>query len=560
MHEVNFKKTPGMSSVITQTTIALIVLRHSQRKKSNRFKVFVHSYNQFSDEYSRKVLDTQVEVFPVKDKDFYGIKLAAVKNHESENYISGRNKSMKKLFYETDFALTKSLLESLNCKLLSDQELKAHGQHVDPKSIHRIRTGLFLPFTGDIVLSSRFDPHNSWEIMFHQQFYQIHIPEQAEYHFYLMRPKLYEKKISMKAIIAFGGLIFTAWIFAIWAYLLGFKERNWSFLNILTAQMGGSIEHQGQMKLSEMIFQMSIYTATFIIVTLGSDYMFEIFILQPTLTEVKTIQNLLDSNLNLTMDYEDFTFFGDRVMRDSILQEVFIRTQPQNLTPETHSFCTQPSSSTSILDESINFCISYSRYKRQILEQHDEYQIDRIENPFLVTWISMFLLSPQPFFKYRLEEMIQKFLERGLLEHWKQETKKLSPKSNTVTIEGPKDAKVPPQHQSLPLFTVGCILSVIALICELIWKYAIEDTNLGRLARAFYNYSRQNSSSPTMNSFLPTMTVSQTIKWKQIIRSTEVRPSTDPTLGSRKFFSMQRNLSFDQIKFSSSFANHSNRH
>ncbi|KAJ8674020.1 hypothetical protein QAD02_005282 [Eretmocerus hayati] len=124
-----------------------------------------------------------------------------------------------------------------------------------------------------------------------------------------MRPKTFKIEILSAPIVTFSVLIFTAFTFDIWARILGFRRPNWSFLNILTVQMGGSIAHRGPMKLSEKIFQMSIYIATFIVVTVGTDYVLQNFVSIPTLTEVRTIQALADLDIDLIVDHtthEDF--------------------------------------------------------------------------------------------------------------------------------------------------------------------------------------------------------------------------------------------------------------
>ncbi|KAJ8681770.1 hypothetical protein QAD02_017562 [Eretmocerus hayati] len=92
----------------------------------------------------------------------------------------------------------------------------------------------------------------------------------------------------------------------------------------------------------------------------------------------------------------------------------------------------------------------------------------------------------------RVERLLYKFSEVGLLDTW-DELSTQPPKSERddppkVDDDSGHEA-IPLQDQLWPIFVVGCILSVIAFIGELIWKIFIERTKLGELTRAFYNYN-----------------------------------------------------------------------
>ncbi|KAJ8674018.1 hypothetical protein QAD02_005280 [Eretmocerus hayati] len=314
--------------------------------------------------------------------------------------------------------------------------------------------------------------------------------------FHLMREKTYEVKVSLAAIITFGVLIFTAFIFAVWARLLGFRRQNWSFLNMLTVQMGGSIAHQGPMKLSEKVFQMSIYIATFVLVTVGTDFMLEIFVSIPTLTEIRTIQDLADSDIDLVVDHTTYEYFRPEyylwIRNDPAVKKIFDRLKPARYATEFHhSFCQRPTSNSLSLDESINLCITNSYYENQVMMSDDTYQIDNIQDP-IISFMPYIELSDFPsLFKSCFQDMVNRFLEVGIIKIWegsKMEYHDSEPRiSDKASIENEsEDPKIPLKKQLLPIFVAGSILSFSALICELIWKNFIEKTQFGVLARAFY--------------------------------------------------------------------------
>ncbi|KAJ8682528.1 hypothetical protein QAD02_018320 [Eretmocerus hayati] len=341
---------------------------------------------------------------------------------------------------------------------------------------------------------------------FHKQYLTVvHIPSPVRMHFYLLRWKNYERGISWTAILAFAGLCFTASIFAVWAYLLGFNEQNWTFLNILTAQMGGSIEIRGRMRLSKMIYQMSIYVATFIVVTLGADYMMEIFILHQYLPPIETIQDLADANIDLSMTIDDHEDWVDGFIRHSIgevgsspsLQRIFNRTRKVH--SKTFSFCYEKNGDISDLQMSPNLCYSWSD-ERTILEiSTSEFQIDKIREP-IISRLAFLCLDEKFFLKSRLEEVINKLSGAGMFENWKRNVSHLGKLRNRLNILNfERDKQVPLQEQLWPVLAVGFTLGIIALICEFIWKLWIGKTELGRLVRAFYSRSRSNSAGRRSN-------------------------------------------------------------
>ncbi|KAJ8682537.1 hypothetical protein QAD02_018329 [Eretmocerus hayati] len=342
-------------------------------------------------------------------------------------------------------------------------------------------------------LHAKYISGDEWASTLRFQLGEISIPSPVVSRFHFMLPNIYERQLSFAAVVTFGGLFFTAFIFAVWAQFLGFKERNWSFLNILTAQMGGSIEHRGPMKLSEKIFLMSIYIATFIIVTLGSDYMFEIFVLYQKQVEISTIQDLVNLNVDFIMDHTDQMIF-DSLPKDSPLQTLFERMEFRELDSKSHSFCRLPLTESSILDESINLCISTSDSNKYMMESNNNFTVYHIIDNIAVSFPIMRTGDPPSVFKLRAEELMYKFREVGIFN--KLEADNLR---SQIQIEGlgrplqsekTEDEKVPLQDQLLPIFWVGCTIALLALVGELFWKRFIERTEFGGIVRAFYSDSQ----------------------------------------------------------------------
>ncbi|KAJ8682015.1 hypothetical protein QAD02_017807 [Eretmocerus hayati] len=338
-----------------------------------------------------------------------------------------------------------------------------------------------------------------WMKYYKKYLYLIPIPIFNKRHFYLRRPKIYVMDISFAAILAFGGLIFTAFIFAVWAQFLGFRERNWSFLNILTAQMGGSLERRGRMKLSEMVFQMSIYVATFIVVTLGSDYMYEIFILRQELTTIKTMQDLVDSNVNLIMGSVEYSINEEDILNlvknYRSPSKLLNRIQTRELAPGTSSFCIRSWAESLVIDETVNLCIEYSVFDEFILRSTDDWQVDKIEDPISVS-TEILVLTRNPFFKNRLQESMYPLMEAGLfVERQKDvdEYRRLENGLDQLHLQKNETDKVPFQDQLQPILGIGYAVAFTGFFLELVWKIYIEKTELGRAVHAFYSDSRSNS-------------------------------------------------------------------
>ncbi|KAJ8672854.1 hypothetical protein QAD02_004116 [Eretmocerus hayati] len=461
----------------------------NSRQNSTNYQVFVHSYNLFTGRFKRELLTTSTELFPKKLKNLHGFPLTVMISNSNPRLV--RMNPRGPSYHGPENFLVDMVMDALNSSLIVRTKKTAVTLKPDHNFLHGFQD-FILPISNQpIVLPSNIE---GWELRLIHHLAGIRIPIPGAYHFYLMRQKTYGIEISYAAILTFGGLIFTAFIFAMWARLLGLRDPNWSFLNILTAQMGGSTGNRSRMKLSEMIFQMSIYIATFIIVTLGADYMYTIFISYPELSNIKTMADLAKADVSLFMDethYNRLKKFG----RDVVLEKIFVRIRVRNISEGSHLFCDLPTSGAHTFDRSINLCLLFSRDIHHILESNYEWQVDKIEDPVLVIMPTMMLGTMPAIFKYRFEELISRFLEVGLLDLWTEVMKRnqlarLEYKKDTSEDEKKEDEGVPLHDQLWPVFVVGYPIAVIALIGELIWKRFVEKTRFGRLMMSFNNQTQ----------------------------------------------------------------------
>ncbi|KAJ8682344.1 hypothetical protein QAD02_018136 [Eretmocerus hayati] len=435
---------------------------------------FVHSFNPFNNSFDKVVLNEETDLFPDKIKDLHGFPLK----------LWGDSDGL-------DAAFLESLLRSMNSEKRCVSSLQKHKQANGETYFYSQVTDLTI---SDYKYASFYVSTPVTLGYFHkQQLFRSLLPSSYRVHFYLMREKSYEKRISLAAILTFAGLAFTAFLFASWAQLLGFREANWSFLNIFTAQMGSSIAFTGQMRLSKVIFQMSIYIATFIIVTLGSDYMFQIFTLHQELPEIKTMKDLANSDIDLVMWDFEYSItrknYESLIDNDLILRKILDSVQTQELATGFNRFCSALSYMAPNLDESVNLCIEDEINEHYVSKSNSRFQVDKIQDP-IAHKIHMIELEHNTFFKRRLDELILKFSEAGLIEIWQSRRKNLDMRqASRYGVRLPKgvpDEEEPLENQLWPVLVVGYILGCSVLIGELIWKIFIARTELGRLMSAFY--------------------------------------------------------------------------
>ncbi|KAJ8682372.1 hypothetical protein QAD02_018164 [Eretmocerus hayati] len=452
-------------------------------------QVFVHSYNPFNNTFRSEALIERTKLFPEKLKDLYGYSLVTTLEFARPPHAMV-NKLTEKPYRETWIFLTRMLMEAINCtlRIKTEDELSTFKPQAFP-TLHAPVLRYHQSY-GSILDN---DPEDewSWRLFYHSNLGTIHIPSPVFLHLYVLQTKSYRDDVSFAAIVAFGGLFFTAFIFAVWGQFLGLKDRNWSFLNILTAQMGGSVAHGRPMKLSEMIFQMSIYIATFIIVTLGTDYMLQIFILHHEPREIRTTKELADSDIFFIVDMDDFWDFADLPHGDFEIEIIKSRIHVKLPDQGFYAFCKLPSRDLSeMVDTKINLCISHSENKQFILPSDSKFQINKIEDPILMIMPSMEFAIERPFLKKRLNMMVDKFSEVGLIDMWRNSRRRMYNSSgdsqSTTRVKEDQIEARPLQDQLWPILVVGSTVSIAALIAELIWKRFIEGTEIGNLVSAFY--------------------------------------------------------------------------
>ncbi|KAJ8682304.1 hypothetical protein QAD02_018096 [Eretmocerus hayati] len=453
-------------------------------------RVIVHSFNPFSEIFNKTMLSPKTELFPDKTRDFYGFPLIVkFKSINSGKLLYARNDSSGISYHGTDIDLIKLVAEVSNSSLhtILPDKLK---RYIPIASNHDVSMPFLVLFNSD----RDEDMTENRATMLNLNTIKIPGGDDDEYYFYIMRKKIYTEKISVAAIIAFAALFLTAAVFKIWSYILGFKIRNWSFLNIVTAQMGGSLEVRGTIKLSEMIFQMSIYVATFIIVTIGGDYMFhQMFVLRQDLPEIRTIEAVADSQMPIILSKLDFQLLG-MYANDATLKKIYDRSYVYSAPPGTRSFCESGSLEDPFFVESINCCILGLEPGQEGPKSNNRFQIDKIPISIFIG-PSLIHGKGNSFFRNRIEELTKRFSEVGLISKTTDDsTRSLEYEIRSKKVEFEQksgdEETVPLYDQLRPVLTIGYILGVIALIGEFIWRRMIEHTEFGKLVTAFYSQYR----------------------------------------------------------------------
>ncbi|KAJ8666962.1 hypothetical protein QAD02_008624 [Eretmocerus hayati] len=450
-------------------------------------QVFVYSYNPFNNTFRAETLTDGTELFPEKLKDLHEFPFITTLYFEPPLHATVRHLSEKQ-YHKSWIVFTEMLMEVINCTLRIQTEsefLAFKPQASDDEHVPNLR------YRQDNTESPDENQGYEWILSFVENMYTIHIPSPILLHLHVLQTKSYKDDISFAAIVAFAGLFFTAFIFAVWARFLGLEDQNWSFLNILTAQMGGSVAHGRPLKLSEMIFQMSIYIATFIVVTLGTDYMLQIFILRYEPREIRTIQELADSDIDFFVDFDDLWDFH-ALAKEFTIETIKSRMNLRIPDPGFYAFCKLPSKDLStMVDTKINLCISHSENKEFILPSNSEFQISKIEDPIFIRMPSIIIfIGAHPFFKKRFDMIVQRFSDVGLIDMWKNQRSRMYDASGDrqpMQLKEDQNEVRPLQDQLWPILVVGSTVSILALIIELIWKRFIEKTEFGKLCSAFYS-------------------------------------------------------------------------
>ncbi|KAJ8682673.1 hypothetical protein QAD02_018465 [Eretmocerus hayati] len=458
------------------------------------YHAHMHNFNPFLNTLESESFDGQNELFPKKVQNCYGYtvllwsRIPYVSKSQSVPTKSAPLRKSSTTHQAISVTLIQTLLEVMNCSLgvISVENISVYEKALPLRD--RVSIDLF-----DVPLYEHdYDPNlkNRWEVYHRHQLTTIHIPLPKGSHFYVLREKMYSVELSFAAIGIFATLFLTAFIFAVWAKILGFRVRDWSFLEIFTAQMGGSIFPRGQMKLSEKIFLMAIYIATFIIVTIGTDYMLEIFIVHQELPDIKTIQDIADLNMTLRVDWYT-SYILSIIARVNPSVEIFERLKAQMTIHgegayADDSFCRLRTTDAPNLEEAINFCIVHDSMRTNVASSNHRFQVDKIEDSVRITLPQFDRIKLHSFFKDYFQELTYKFLEVGLLHDYEKFRIADDVAFPDQSIEDHGIQEVSPQAQLYPILVVGYTVGIAGLILEFVWKLFISKSELGRLLEAFF--------------------------------------------------------------------------
>ncbi|KAJ8680956.1 hypothetical protein QAD02_016743 [Eretmocerus hayati] len=248
----------------------------------NGSAIAIHTFNPFFDDYRVNGLTDDTVLFPNKLQDMNGSKLRGAAY--ILNFHSFGTKNSFELNSGQDFLLSQALIESLNAtmvvllytnegKPLNINSFDSSGPQEDISELIDFWITL-----DDQPIVSLEKPQNISELI--QNTLWVTLPIPNSYHLLVKRP--YEESetglLSLKAVLAYTSLLFTGVFFATYARIFGFKQKNWTALNITTAQMGGSIKHHGRMKISEKVYLILMYIITFMVTDLASGDMQHIYI------------------------------------------------------------------------------------------------------------------------------------------------------------------------------------------------------------------------------------------------------------------------------------------
>ncbi|KAJ8675757.1 hypothetical protein QAD02_011543 [Eretmocerus hayati] len=320
--------------------------------QSDGYNVYVNTFNHLNQTFTRGAMTSHTIMGLHRIKNFHGYPVNVERLCYEENC---RNNFIYQPHEMLDIAFSKTLIEAINCSLrITHNPLKRK----DDLSLEEINVQILdtrVPFLSTPFLDIASPPEGQVYYLSWIRNKIIPVPVSCPIYFHFMQQITYDEEISTAAIIAFAGLFFTAFVFAVWSQFLGFRERNWNFLNILTAQMGDR----------------------------------------------------------------------DVVMKSNAL-----------------------------------------------------FRVTRIEGPIVEPICFMYLYKQFTLFKDRLTELINTFSEIGLIQLWREDGIRLGmmTESNQSVIVSEISDTVPLQQQLWPVIVVGSVLSIIALIGELIWKRWVEKT------------------------------------------------------------------------------------
>ncbi|KAJ8681116.1 hypothetical protein QAD02_016903 [Eretmocerus hayati] len=457
----------------------------------------VHIFNPFLEKYTKSLLTADTDLFPKKTKDLNGYSLRAYALLYDEEEF--KTKNPPELNTGHDYQLLLALAEKLNVTAY------LYCQSPRRRNKNDLSIGPSISTMGFVDLSLYDD--DRWQVssdaVWGLEFFRnapqyLLLPTTTTFNLLVKQPiKISQIQVSKGAVLAYGALLVTGVFFASYARVLGFKVKNWSIINITTAQMGGSLENRGPM--SERIYLITMYVTTFIVTTIATDYILELFMYRKEVNNFKTLEELANSNIPIVMDARDFNFLRHKD-GDPILEKILNRSERVELSDGYGGFCGLNVMYGKV-DDSINLCIVGARDNIPVLKLKGDWYIDRIEEP-LKTWIPMLSFMRFTHLEDEMNLHIVRFQETGFLEYWaKQEQRDLI--SHTIKRGGdpsllterlPADETdteeaAPLKYQLRAVMVIGSSLSLIALVCEVIWSRFLKKTEIGELMRAFNRYS-----------------------------------------------------------------------
>ncbi|KAJ8681118.1 hypothetical protein QAD02_016905 [Eretmocerus hayati] len=451
------------------------------------------TFNPSFEKYTKSLLTADTDLFPKKTKSLngYSLRVKALLYQEEEYKI----KNPPELNTGHDHQLLLALADKLNVtayfyctdsRTCSDDE-----SGIGPSDSDRGSDHLALDFND----RSKIISDSVWgaEFFLHTPSF-INLPTLITFNLVVKQPvKISQIRVSEEAFLAYGALLLTGVFFASYARVLGFKVKNWSIINITTAQMGGSLENRGPM--SERIYLITMYVTTFIVTTIATDYILELFMYRKEVNNFKTLEELANSDIPLVMDARDFDFLRLKE-GDAMVEKILNRSERVELSDGYGGFCGLNVMYDKV-DDSINLCIVGARDNIPVLKLKGDWYIDRIEEP-VKTWIPGFFFLRFTHLENEMNLHIVRFQETGFLEYWaKQEQRDLI--SHTIERGGdpsllterlPADETdteeaAPLKYQLRAVMMIGASLSFIALVCEIIRSRFLRKSEIGRFMRTF---------------------------------------------------------------------------
>ncbi|KAJ8688060.1 hypothetical protein QAD02_023855 [Eretmocerus hayati] len=459
----------------------------------------MHTFNPFIEQYNLTDLNAESIIFPQKLENLDGYTLYVTVTTNSPHSYPLKDHHEVDTGY--DFFLTQTLTEILNAKMM----MAPHTNNFSLWYMNATSIGAVYNFETlvDFEMYIYYDelrpePRNSSEfaLEIHYNAARITLPTQVSYYLLLRRPVAEPQiELSSEAVLAYTILFVTGVFLATLAGILGFKEKNWSLLNIITAQMGSSLKHQGKMKSSEKFYLITMYIATFIVTSIVTDQMVEIFIYRQETSDFKTLQDLADSDVELILDSMGFDQLS-KMNNHQSLGKILNRSKIIESSDLHGPFC-HVSSLYHRDIEGINLCLWNDRDRIPIPNPERGWYIDRIEEPVEVLRPQLAIPKTNAFFRDRFEVLLQRLFETGFDTYWNRASRRDlisevtylgGDPSGLIDDSLPKkedEEDVPLKYQLRVVMLIGAILSILALIGEIIWGGFLRESRFVELINQF---------------------------------------------------------------------------